>query len=491
MEATDQVTGQLDSMMEAGRSLANSADAAADSAEDALDNTSDLVMVNLDDLRQTMSSFRQTADEVLRGVQSTGEVEQKQVEALQAAADALRSRFRSAMETITIPDTDAAEEVDAAAKAVGEDFDKINDDLLVLADASEQTIDEASALAQEIQKDLDTCAKSLDGLYETYQNVVDPQLSSTMNGIQNSILEVQRILNYSSNNIDDVSSALDSYPDMMSFGKEQLVKSREEAQDMEDKLLRLIADIEDMEGNDQYSTLMALISSDPEVIADFISSPVNLEQEPIYGVENNGSATAPFYIVLSIWFGALILIAIIHTDLKTNPGCRHLMNYQKFFGRYLIFYLIGQVQTVITVFGSLWYVGIQCEHPFLFWLAASITSFTFTLFMYSLSYAFGNVGEALAVVLMVIQVAGSGGTFPVEVLPQVFRILYKYMPFAYGMNAMRETIAGMHGSDYWNYLAGMLIYIALALLFGLGISIPYAKLNEMIEESKEKTDLLV
>jgi putative membrane protein len=181
----------------------------------------------------------------------------------------------------------------------------------------------------------------------------------------------------------------------------------------------------------------------------------------------------------------------MHTGLKTNPGCKNLRNYQKFFGRYIVFYLVGQLQTIITVLGSLLYVGIQCEHPFLFWLAASITSFTFTLFMYSLSYAFGNVGEALAVVLMVIQVAGSGGTFPVEVLPWVFQILYKYMPFAYGMNAMRETIAGMHGNDYWGYLAGMLIYIGLALLFGLIISIPYAKLNDMIEESKEKTDLLV
>ncbi|MBQ4300300.1 MAG: ABC transporter permease, partial [Lachnospiraceae bacterium] len=128
---------------------------------------------------------------------------------------------------------------------------------------------------------------------------------------------------------------------------------------------------------------------------------------------------------------------------------------------------------------------------FMFWLAASITSFTFTLFMYSLSYAFGNVGEAAAVVLLVIQVAGSGGTFPVEVLPIVFQYMYKYMPFAYGMNAIRETIAGFHGKDYWLYLGGMGIYVLVALLFGLIISIPCAKLNKMIEESKENTDLLV
>ena len=88
------------------------------------------------------------------------------------------------------------------------------------------------------------------------------------------------------------------------------------------------------------------------------------------------------------WFGALILIAIIHTTLKTIPaGCVNLKNYQLFFGRYMVFFFVGQVQTLITVLGPLLFVGIQCEHPFMYWMAAAISSFTFTLFMYSLSYA--------------------------------------------------------------------------------------------------------
>lgn len=250
-------------------------------------------------------------------------------------------------------------------------------------------------------------------------------------------------------------------------------------------------DMSNLKTNKQYNLLVELIESDPALIADFISSPVNLEQKPIYEMENNGSATAPFYVVLSIWFGSLILIAIIHTEIKKPEEFDNLKNYQSFFGRYIVFFLIGQLQTVITFLGCLLYVGIQCKHPFMLWVAASFTSFTFTLFLYSLGYAFGNVGEAAAVILMVIQVAGSGGTFPVEVLPKVFQYLYKYMPFAHGMNAMREAIAGTHNNDYWVYLAGMIPYIVAALIFGLVISVPCKKLNEMIEESKEKTDLLL
>jgi putative membrane protein len=111
--------------------------------------------------------------------------------------------------------------------------------------------------------------------------------------------------------------------------------------------------------------------------------------------------------------------------------------------------------------------------------------------LYALTYAFEAVGEAIAVVLMVLQVAGSGGTFPVEVLPKVYQVMYEYMPFAYGMNAVRECVAGMYQMDYWKYMSGLLLYIGLALLIGLVISIPCKKLNLTIKESTEKTDLLI
>jgi putative membrane protein len=164
---------------------------------------------------------------------------------------------------------------------------------------------------------------------------------------------------------------------------------------------------------------------------------------------------------------------------------------QRFFGRYIVFFLIGQLQTTITVLGALYYVGIQCEHKLYFALACSITSFVFTLFLYSLTFAFEAVGEALAVVLMVVQVAGSGGTFPVEVLPVVYQLMYKYMPFAYSMNAVREAIAGMHGYDYWLYLSGHLIYIAVSLIIGLLLSHPAKKLLAIVDKSKEQVDLMV
>lgn len=115
----------------------------------------------------------------------------------------------------------------------------------------------------------------------------------------------------------------------------------------------------------------------------------------------------------------------------------------------------------------------------------------FTLFIYSLTVAFGNVGEALAIVVMVIQVAGAGGTFPIEVLPQIYQSIYKYLPFPYGINAMRETVGGIYAMDYWKYLGYLSIYIVISLFIGLVVAIPFRKLNHIIEESKEKSGVMI
>ena len=144
---------------------------------------------------------------------------------------------------------------------------------------------------------------------------------------------------------------------------------------------------------------------------------------------------------LSIWVGALILVAIIHV--KVHPfGGYNITSVQAFFGRYLTFFLIGQAQALLITLGDLFFIGIQCVHPFKFWLAASFTSFVFTMITYSLTVAFENVGEAVAVGIMVIQVAGAGGTFPIHCLPTVYQAIYKYLPFTYAMDALRECVGG-------------------------------------------------
>ena len=252
-----------------------------------------------------------------------------------------------------------------------------------------------------------------------------------------------------------------------------------------------IEKLNNIKNSGSYDMLLKVLGLDADSFGSFVASPVEIETEAIYPIATYGSAMAPFYTVLAIWVGGLILVAIIHVGVKPQKEHPDVKPYQAYFGRYITFFLIGQAQALLVTLGDLYYIGIQCVSPFKFWLAASVTSFVFTIFMYSLTVAMGNVGEALAVVIMVIQVAGAGGTFPIEVLPKVYQKIYEFLPFTHAMNAMRECVGGSYQLNYWKYLGYLCIYVIISLLIGLLFAIPCRKLNEKIEKSKHRSGVMI
>ena len=281
------------------------------------------------------------------------------------------------------------------------------------------------------------------------------------------------------------------FSSLISSARINLQDTKSILNELQEEMDETLTQLNDIRDSGNYEMLLRLIGLDADQLGSFISSPVEIETEKIYPVENYGSAMASFYTVLSIWVGALILVAIIHVGVRPQKEHPQFSHTEAFFGRYITFFLIGQAQALLVTLGDLYYIGIQCVSPFKFWLAAAITSFVFSIFMYSLTVAFGNVGEALAVVIMVIQVAGAGCTFPIEVLPEVYRKIYEYLPFTYAMNAMKETVGGQYGMDYWKYLGILLIFAVIAVFIGLVVAIPCKKLNEKIEHSKHKSGVMI
>ena len=197
----------------------------------------------------------------------------------------------------------------------------------------------------------------------------------------------------------------------------------------------------------------------------------------------------PFYSVLAIWVGMTILVSIL--KVKAEPkGLTNVKSYQLFFGRYLLFLLLNEVQAVIIVLGDIYILHCQVMYPGLFFLAAALTSLTFSLLIYALTLSFGDIGKALAVVVMVIQIAGSSGTFPIELLPTVYQKIYIFFPFPYAINAIRETIGGMYADTYVKSLSELLIFAVGALIVGLVIRIPFVGINHYMEERMEDTKMM-
>ena len=486
-KASQAVTEEMDNLMRTGSALTDTANAAYDSAIDQAGTVSDLVTNSINQMIGSIMSLQNTVNTALSGMDTDSLITGVQATALADTSKGIQSTFDAAMK---IGNYDTAENTKDQVAAVDASMEQLTKDLAQLDAATGKTKDDVAAYLKLLNADFDNVRASLHNLQNVYQVSVKPQVNETLDSVGDSIKEAGKLLNISTTSIDELAGALGSYPNMMNMSKRSLEESLAQITDMQEKLEALITDMQSLNENEQYQQLLKLIETDPELIADFVSKPVAINNKALYAVANNGSGTAPFYLVLSIWVGALIQVAIVKTRVKNRKEFPKLHNWEEYFGRYQFYFLVGQLQTLITVLGALFFVQIQCRHPVLFYLACAITSFAFTMLMYSLTYAMGTVGEAACVVLMVLQVAGSGGTFPVEVLPKLYQVLYRYMPFQYAMKAVRECIGGMHGNDYWSYVGTLGLFVLFSIFLGLVVSIPCEKLNEMIEEAKEETDLM-
>lgn len=237
----------------------------------------------------------------------------------------------------------------------------------------------------------------------------------------------------------------------------------------------------------------SIIGSNPEGMASFLSSPVGIERHSVYGIANYGSSMAAFYTILSLWVGSIILVALMKVDvsekrLTTLGGTVKL--HERYFGRYCLFALLAFLQSTFVCLGDLLFLGIQCEHPMLFMLAGWITGLVFSFLVYTLVVSFGDIGKAIAVVLLVMQVAGSGGTFPIEMTAPFFQAVYPFLPFTHGIAAMHACIGGIYGSEYWMQIGQLLLFLVPALLLGLVLRKPVIKLNSFIIEKLEETKIM-
>ena len=109
---------------------------------------------------------------------------------------------------------------------------------------------------------------------------------------------------------------------------------------------------------------------------------------------------------------------------------------------------------------------------------------------YSMAIAFGNIGKALFVVFLIIQIAGSGGSYPIELLPDFFQQVYLFFPFPYAINAMREAIAGLYQNNYLIYLLQLLLFFGVGLFVGLVLKRPLDGINRYMNDQLEKSEMM-
>ncbi|MCR5397577.1 MAG: YhgE/Pip domain-containing protein [Lachnospiraceae bacterium] len=355
----------------------------------------------------------------------------------------------------------------------------------------------ASSLAQDaftsnqnvMLQELKGIQNYVDSMKSMLNDKLVPQIDDTLSSLSTVVENASTLMNNFSGTLAGMGDVFGALQLTVNSGNQSLLDTKEALGLLSDRLTETIEKVEKASNDEKVEVLMDTLSGNPDIYGEFFAEPVQIDTTAIYPVENYGSAVTPFYTVLAIWVGALILTAILKVK-PTAANFPEAKDYELYFGRYLIFFVVGQIQTLIIVFGDLYLLKVQCVHPFLFWVASAITGFVFTILIYSLVLAFGDVGKALAVVVVVIQIAGSSGTYPIELLPEFFQKVYIFFPFPYAINAMRECIAGMFENDYVIYLLQLSVFVLVSLTVGLWIQKPVKPLSHFMEKRMEDTEML-
>ncbi len=369
---------------------------------------------------------------------------------------------------------------------------ELREKLLSTASSLREASDSAITNKAELDKLVKSSAAGLSDIKTEFEQNVKSGLDELGASVGDTSSELSLLM-------DQLDESVDGVYDLSSSASADLTQistALDHSCELLDKASGMISDttgkIGEMQASGDFSQLEELISGDSNVIGEFLAAPVSLKTKQVYKIENYGSSMAPFYSTLSIWIGGIVLVAMLKTGVssKCTEGLKKVKSHQEYLGRYLLFLIVGLMQSTLICLGDLLYLGIQCKHPFLFMLAGWFSSIVYVNIIYTLTVSFGDIGKAVSVVLLVMQVAGSGGTFPIEVAPAFFKAVYPLLPFVHSMAAFRETIGGMYGMMYWTELGKLGIFLILSLILGLLLRKPVIRMNEAFAEKLEETKIM-
>ncbi|MEE1261736.1 YhgE/Pip domain-containing protein [Ruminococcus sp.] len=458
-----QLTTVIDNLISSGDSYAQSISSQLDDAFSTVSTDANAVATKIskiETINQSKITINNKLISILNEIQSNLGVDcSKVVEKLNAANDkqnAIISKIDSICEKIkttgAVPENAKAEidqlisDADSAAAAVSSEFNAIKSKIDSALSGSFSKLDSIASFAQ------------------TFSGTTD-QLDTAFDNATATVDDLKEVLNNLKTYLTNLSSRID----------------------------KAVTRVDELKKDDTIKSLIVPIIEDPEGLGEFLSAPVSYDTNRIYPLDNYGSAMTPFYSSLALWVGGVVLVAVLNVDLterdrkrlgKANPV-------QLFFGRYLMFFVIGQIQGLIIALGDLFFLKTQADDPVMFIISCLISSFVYSLIIYSLTITFSVIGKALAVIILIMQVAGSGGTFPIEVLPGPFKAIAPFLPFKYGINALRETVAGMDWGNYWYNMGMLLLFIVPALLLGLLLRKPCIKIIAFFNEKVEESDLVI
>lgn len=475
----------------------------------ALDTRLDSASTSLENIRKTLNDYSATlsakvtesalaltqaaVDINLASAQIAGDIQTTKANVDTALAEAreLVSYNNQLLESLR---NSPVASTDQVQKAIS-DIEAQNASVSSTITSLEQLANQLDNNAQAVKNATDTVANvaktSADNLQKSakdFQITILPEIDTSLDSLASAIGTLRGATESLRTLFDQESTLLTQLASMLEQSKSICAEVGLSLEALENNLESTYTDLRSLQNSASFKELTTLLGMNPDDVSSFMSSPVKLDTVTLYPVNPYGSGIAPFFSNLALWVCGFILMAIVR--LRVDPvGLPRFSATQAYFGRWLFYVSIGIIQSLIICIGDL-VLGIQCENPAAFIGAGVLAGFVYVNLLYALAYSMRHIGKALAVVLLVLQIPGSSGMFPVEMMPEFYQVLNPLLPFTYSIDAMREAIGGMYGA---HYLIDMLIlggcFIPVGLFIGLiGVHFGY-NVNTLFDAKLSQTEL--
>ena len=361
-----------------------------------------------------------------------------------------------------------------------------------LQDQSTDIQNSAGAIAGAVSS-LDSATQqgisAMEGVQQDMASTVLPQLSQGMDSFSEVSGDLTGVVTSLEPTIAQARGVLAQLTTTLGQASSTMSQADSSLEKLQGTLSTAANDVAALRASESLDKLDEILGASSADLADLMSSPVTLTTKAVYPVSNYGSGVAPFYTNLALWVGGCVLIAIIKLEVD-GEGIGAYTATEGYFGRWLLLVVLGFAQAFIVCCGDL-VLGMQCLRPELFVLAGIFTSFVYVNIIYALASAFKHIGKALVVILVIVQIPGSSGMYPIEMMPDFFQYLHPLLPFTYGISAMRETIGGMYGMDYAINLGVLAVFLAVALFIGVKLRTLMLNLNLLFDKELERTGVMI
>ncbi len=318
-----------------------------------------------------------------------------------------------------------------------------------------------------------------------------PGLHSALDTVSGVSSDLKSALEDASATADQMQGVMDQLSKSLTEGSEALGKTGDTLANLDERLAGIQNDLETLRASDAYKDILDLQDVDPDAVSKFMTSPIELNTTTFYEVEDYGSGMTPFYTNLALWVGGMVLIALLKQEVDEDEKVKKFTLNQAYFGRQILFIILSVVQSLIICLGDLYLLKVQCVHPGLFILTGVIAGLIYLSLIYAITAAFKHIGRAIFVFLVIIQIPGSTGTFPVEMMGGFYKAIYRLMPFTYSNTAMRECIGGMYYNTWLKNIGILAAYLLLSLFIGLVLRPLLLNLNALFDRKLAEADLII